>query len=166
MASIRRHGLRCEIRECLSTERGPRQRVLASFRGALTPEILDRAEAKARRPFDREALVRRARGAGIPVTRRRGFPEARALLAVLQRGGGLDPRLVTRLRESLAQLPAAPVPEHLAAAADWIGQPESERGRALRGLLRTADRIAISRGPLRERSRKSFPRIRSREPAV
>lgn len=162
MASIRRKGERCEIRECLSTERGPRQQVLATFRGALTPEVLDRAEAKARRPFDREQLVRRARAAGIPVARRRAFPEARALLGILQRGGDLDPRLVSQLRVMLAPLPAEPVPEHLMAAADWIGQSEAERGRALRGLLRTADRILAARGPVRERPRRAFPRFRSR----
>ena len=71
MASIRRQGDRFEIRECLTTEQGPRQRPLARFHRMLTPEVLDRAEAAAHRPFDRRALVERARRQGIPVTRER-----------------------------------------------------------------------------------------------
>lgn len=161
MASIRRQGARCEIRECLVTERGPRQHRLASFTGVLTPEVLDRAEACARRPFDRATVVARARKLGVRVTPRRSFPEARLLLGALQRGAGLDPRLVTLLRAALEPLPAAPVPEHLTDAAEWIGQPEAERGRALRGLLRTTDRILRSRGPLRVPPRASFPRFSS-----
>jgi hypothetical protein len=166
MASIRVQGRRLEIRECRSTDRGPRQAVLASFSGMLTPEVLDQAEGRARRPFDREAVIARARRMGIPVTRRRRYPEARALLASLQRGGDLDPRLVTLLRDALAALPAEPVPEHLAQAVQWVGTSEIARGRALRGLLRTADRILQSRGPLRSPPARPFPRFRSRpEPA-
>ena len=161
MAAIREQGRRWEIRECRRTERGPRQHVRATFREALTPETLDRAAEKARRPFDREALVARARELGIPVTRRRRFPEARALLACLQRGQALDPGLVTLLRAALEPLRATPVPEHLAEAAEWVGQPESARGRALRGLVRTADRIVRSRGPLRRRPEKAYPRFHS-----
>ena len=44
MASIRRQGARCEIRECLVTERGPRQHGLASFTGVLTPQIVGDGE--------------------------------------------------------------------------------------------------------------------------
>jgi hypothetical protein len=165
MASIRRlpnrRGDRYEIRECLSTDRGPRQRTLVSFSGALTPELLDLAEEKAQRPFRREELEARARALGIPVSARRRFPEARALLARLQRGEAPDPTLVELLREALAPLRAEPVPPHLRDAASWIGQPERERGRALRGLLRTADRILRSRGPLRTRPRDVFPRFSS-----
>ena len=64
MASIRSQGERHEIRECVSTERGPRQITLASFRGVLSPEVLDRAEAKARKPLNREEIAARARAVG------------------------------------------------------------------------------------------------------
>jgi hypothetical protein len=164
MASIRSQGRRYEIRECLDTERGPRQHTLASFRGVLTPEVLDRAEDTARKPLSREALVARARAMGIPVTHRRRYPEARALLATLQRGGRLDPGLAALLKSALDSLPSEPAPTHLADAAEWIGQSERVRGRVLRGLVRAADRIVQSRGPLRTRPREVFPRFSS-EPA-
>jgi transcription initiation factor TFIIIB Brf1 subunit/transcription initiation factor TFIIB len=165
MASIRRlrnrQGERYEIRECLATELGPRQHTLVSFAGALTPELLDEAQERARRPFQREKIEARARAMGIPVSPRRRFPEARALLARLQRGEAPDPMLVELLRSALAPLRSEAVPSHLEDAASWIGQSERERGRALRGLLRTADRILRSRGPLRTRPREVFPRFSS-----
>ena len=155
--------VRCEIRECVSTPRGPRQRALASFRGALTPEILDAAEERARRPFDRSALIARAIRMGVPVTYRRRFPEARALLAQLQRGARLEPSLAALLKAALEAMPTEPVPGHLQDAADWIGQSDRARGQTLRGLLRTADRIlsSSSRRPLRTRPEPSYPRFSS-----
>ena len=161
MANFRRQGERFEIRECRGTPAGPRQFVLASFRGVLTPEVLDRAENEARRPFDRERLIERARAAGIAVTRRRRHPEARQLLRSLHTGGVPSPALVAMLRSLLEELPSAPLSEHLMDAKDWLGRPETERGRALRGLLRTADRIVQARGPLRERPPEVFPRFSS-----
>lgn len=161
MASIRRQGERYEIRECHGTSAGPRQHLLASFRGVLSPEVLDRAEAEACAGFNREAVISRAREMGIAVTRRRSHPEARGLIAKLQRGVAPGPALVAILREHLAALPSVPVPEHLQDAQQWLGQPETERGKALRGLLRTADRIVRSRGPLRTRPRGVFPRFSS-----
>ena len=161
MASFRRQGTRWEIRECRRTASGPRQFVLASFRGVLTPETLDQAQERAQRPFDRERLVAGARATGIPVTRRRGHPEARQLIRVLQRGGVPSPSLFALLRALLENLPSEPLPEHLMDAKDWLGLPETEHGRALRGLLRTGDRIAQARGPLRSRPHEVFPRFSS-----
>jgi hypothetical protein len=163
MASIRRQGDSFEIRECLSTNRGPRQRPLARFRRVLTPEVLDRAEAGARRPFDRRALVERARRKGIPVARERRHPEARKLLAHLRAGRPLEPTLVALLRGALELLPSEPVPPHLSDVAEWVGQGEAARGKALRGLLRTASRVLRSRGPLREPPDEAFPRFSSGE---
>ncbi|MBW2231535.1 MAG: hypothetical protein JRH17_14205 [Deltaproteobacteria bacterium] len=161
MASIRRQNDRYEIRECLVTRRGPRQRSLASFRGVLTPEVLDRAEARASKPLDRADLVARAIRLGIPVSDRRRHPEARGLLAALQRGAELEPTLVQLLQTALQGLDARVVPAHLVDAAEWIGQPERERGAALRGLLRTADRILQSRPPLRTPRQETFPHFSS-----
>ena len=161
MASIRRQGESFEIRECLSTDRGPRQRPLVRFRGVLTPDVLDAAAAAARRPFDRRALLARARRQGIPVTEERRHPEARRLLALLRAGQPLDPTLVGQLRSALELLAAEPVPVHLQDAAGWVGQSEAARGKALRGLLRTASRVLRSRGPLREPTPEPFPRFSS-----
>ena len=163
MASIRKQRNRYEIRECINTAKGPRQFTLASFKGAVTPETLDRADEKARLPFDRDQLIARAQALGVTVNERRRFPEARALLATLQRGGRPSPRLVGLLKRALEPFAEEPVPEHLEDAALWLGQPESERGKALRDLVRSADRVVQSRAPLRERARTRFPRIQSRE---
>lgn len=161
MASIRRQGEVYEIRECEISERGPRQRALARFRRILTPEVLDRAAAAAHRPFDRAALVERARVRGIPVTESRRDNGAHALLAGLRRGARLDPVMVGLLREALNSMQARSVPEHLEDAAQWVGQSEAARGRALRGLLRTASRVARSRPALRPMPEERFPRFSS-----
>jgi hypothetical protein len=163
MASIRRQGDSFEIRECLSTNRGPRQRPLVRFRRVLTPEILDQAEAEARRPFDRSALVERARRQGVPVTRERRHPEARKLLAQLRAGRPLDPTLVALLRGALELLASEPLPPHLNDVVEWVGRGEAARGKAMRGLLRAASRVLRSRGPLREPPARAFPRFSSGE---
>lgn len=161
MASIRRQGNCCEIRECRTTARGPRQFALLRFRGALTPEILERAAARATRPLRPEKLIERARVLGIPVMQKGFHPEARALLALLQRGEALDPVMVSLLVSALTDREARPLPPHLAEAAEWIWRDDVERGFALRGLLRSADRIRRSRAPLRTRPAPDFPRFRS-----
>jgi hypothetical protein len=166
MASIRSQGQAYEIRECRSTARGPRQYTLARFQRVLTPEVLERAGARAQRPFDRAKLVESARRRGIPVSPHRTDAAARRLLAELRGGGSLEPGLVALLREALGMLPAEPLPEHLEDAAGWIGRSEAERGKALRGLLRTASRIARSVGPRRAAEERPFPRFSSRAGAA
>jgi hypothetical protein len=153
---------RVEIRESAATPAGPRARTLAVFRGALAPDVLERAAALARRPFDRAALRERARLLGVLVSERRADAAARALLRDLRQGVSLDPALATLLREALAPLPAGPVPEELAEAAEWIGVGPQRRGAALRGLLRAADRLLRERPPRRERAAPRFPRFASR----
>jgi len=166
MASIRQQGDLFEIRECRTTARGPRQRTLARFRRILTPEVLDAAAARARRPFDRQALIDRARARGIAVSEERRCDEARRLLGRLRAGEPLRPSLVALLREALASLESHPLPPHLEDAAEWVGKSEAERGRALRGLLRAASRAARSRPPLRTPPRAAFPRFSSERDGV
>ena len=161
MASIRRQGNRFEIRECHSTASGPRQRVLARFDRVLTPEVLDEAAARAQRPFERDAVVRRARQQGIPCAAFYRSSEARRLLAALREGRPLQPSLVGLLREALARRDSRPLPSHLDDAAEWLGATEAERGKTLRGLLRAAGRALQSRGPLRTAPRPRFPRLNS-----
>jgi len=163
MASIRRQGSVCEIRECVVTPEGPRQRALARFRGVLTADVLDQAAEAATRPFDRAALVARARRAGIPVSERHTDTGARRLLAHLRAGRPLDPVLAGLLQSALALAEPRPLPPHLADVADWLGASEAARGRGLRGLLRAAGRVLRSRGAVRRREPERFPRFSSGE---
>jgi hypothetical protein len=158
---VRRSPTRVEIRESRTTARGPRSRVLASFSGDLTRDVLAQAAARAERPFDAEGLVRRARVLGVPVRDHAREPEARALLARLRRPDPLDPVMVTLLRRALEAPDAGPVPEPLAEVAEWVGAPDAERGRALRELLDLYGRIAASRPAPRTRERRRFPRFSS-----
>jgi hypothetical protein len=150
---------RTEIREAHSTRRGPRSRTLASFKGALTEEILDRAASAARRGFDRDAVRRRARKLGMAVEPPSADGHARALIGRLRRGARVDPVLVGLLREQLEGRESAPVPDDVADAVEWLGASDHERGRALRDVLRLYDRIARSRGPVREPEAARFPRF-------
>jgi hypothetical protein len=162
---VRRSARRTEIRESRLTPRGARSHVLASFEGSLTRDVLERAAARATRPFDPDGLVRRARALGIAVSGRSREPEARALLARLRRGDPLDPVLAAALREALARQPQAEIPEPLADVAEWLGASAAERGAALRELLDLYGRIEASRPLPRRRERARFPRFSSRRRA-
>ena len=163
---VERAGERIEIRESLSTPRGPRSRQLARFVGALTPAILAGAAARATRPFDARVLVRRAQAMGIPVDQRAPEKEARALLGRLQRGDPIAPVMAGLLVRALEGVATAPVPEHLADVSEWLGSPLAARGAALRDLLDAFGRIAASRPPPRTRPRKIFPRFSSADTAA
>jgi hypothetical protein len=155
---VRKSG-RVEIREAHSTPRGPRSRTLASFKGALTEEQLDRAESASTRPFDREAIRIRANELGVPMGRSNADTQARAVIAQLRSGARVDPVLVTVLSEQLDACVAAPVPDELADVIEWIGASDHERGRALRDVLRLYDTIARSREAVRTSDRARFPRF-------
>jgi hypothetical protein len=72
----RRNG-RFEIRESLHTPSGPRARTLAGF-GVLSEEVLARAGARARRPFDPAAVLASGRRAGAEVTARAQMARAQS----------------------------------------------------------------------------------------
>lgn len=159
---VRRGGDRFDLREASATPAGPRSRTLATFRSPLTPEILERAAARATRPFDRAAILSRAAQLGVAATERREDRAAREVLALLRAGVAIDPVLVTLLREALAEAASVPVPEHLAEVAEWVGVPAERRGAAVRDLLRLSDRIVKARGEVRSRPKGQFPRFSSR----
>ncbi|RIL05259.1 MAG: hypothetical protein DCC71_11050 [Proteobacteria bacterium] len=159
---VRRGGDRFDVRESVATPAGPRSRTLATFRARLTPEVLERAAARAERRFDRDALLAAAERLGLVTTERREDRAARELLAELRCGARIDPVLVTLLRDALASAESAPVPAALAEVAEWVGVPAARRGEALRDLLRVSDRIVRSRGPVRARAERAFPRFSSR----
>jgi hypothetical protein len=156
---LRKSG-RVEIREAHSTSRGPRSRTLASFRGSLCEEILDRAEAAATRPFDRDAVRTRAAKLGIPIASTAADP--RPLIARLRRGAHIDPVLATVLSQQLEQADSEPVSDELADVIEWIGSSDVERGHALRDVLRLYDTIARSRATVREPGPMRFPRFHIR----
>lgn len=162
---VRHAGNRIEVRESRSTAKGPRSRQLARFVGPLTPAVLAKAAERATRPFDPEALVRRARVLGIPVEARGSEPEARALLARLRRADPIDPGMAAVLVRALEGTAKAELPEQIADVADWIGAPASARGAALRDLLDAFGRIESARPPRRERPRRPYPRLSSTVPA-
>ncbi len=153
---------RVEIREAHNSPRGPRSRTLASFTGALTEEHLDRAEAAATRALDRQALRARALKLGVAIARSSADGAAHALLARLRSGAPLDPVLAGVLRDQLEAREAAPAPDGLEDVIEWIGASDAERGRALRDVLRLSDTIVRSRGPVREREARRFPRFEVR----
>ncbi len=157
----RRRGGRIEIREAVTTSGGPRSHTLASFRGALRPDVLDRAERRATRPFDRAYLLVRVAALGVPVAERRADGTARELLESLRRGAALDPALASLLRNALEQVAGVRATSNLADIGEWIGADDARRGSAMRDLLRLSDRIARSR-EVRARPRRAFPRFRSR----
>jgi hypothetical protein len=155
---LRKNG-RVEIREAVATPRGPRSRTLASFRGALSEDDLDRAEGAATRAIDRGALRQRAAELGVPIASTSADAEARALIARLRSGAPLDPVLAGLLGEQLAEREAAHVPDDLADVAEWLGASEHERGRALRDVLRLYDRIARSPDAAPAPEAERFPRF-------
>jgi hypothetical protein len=154
-----RKGGRVEVREAHKTAKGPRSRMLASFRGPLTSRDLDRAEAAATRPIDRERLLARAKELGIPTERSSAGAAARSLLSRLRKADRLDPVIVTLLREQLAAHPAVTAPDELADVVEWLGASDHERGHALRDVLRLYDTISRSRDPVREPPHARYPRF-------
>jgi hypothetical protein len=155
MASIiARSDGRYEIRESVSSGRGPTSRTLAIFR-RLSDAQLDLAQGRATRPFDREALVRRARELGVPLD---PGPSALAfeLLRMLRHGGVLPRAVAGALRDELE--PGVP-PDSIPPMLDWIGATAEQRGEALRQLLRFTDRI--DSGRRRRRTTLAYPRVAS-----
>jgi len=134
-----------EVRESHSTPKGPRSHTLASFR-ELTDEVIDKARTKAVNPPSAEQLRRAARRAGAPVARQPAEQAARALIAELAKGQGLDPTIRQILLEMLQRgyrESAEPSPANEAArsVALWMAATPEERGRALVDLLLLADAL-------------------------
>lgn len=81
---VPRPGQRFEIRESVTTQRGPRSRSLANF-AVLTDDVLAAAQKRATRPFDAAGVVASARRAGAPIRRQaqiRSFVEASRRMSV------------------------------------------------------------------------------------
>lgn len=163
-----------EIRESVTTPDGPRSRTLASFR-ALSDDVIEHAQARARKPLTADELRDAARRAGAPVDLatadraagdllreladgREPHPILRALLIdALQEGPptrlGEAPR--SRENESAAVLPFE-TPHNARASAAWLTRTPAERSAALDDLLLLADQFPHSR---RAGERLTFPRL-------
>jgi hypothetical protein len=150
----RRDG-RYEVRECIATSKGPRSRTLAAFR-VLSPGVLDHAEARATRPFDRDRVAARARALGSPEDAG-DTPVFLAWRLLTQLGSGHQlPQLVAdALRVELGGGDA--LPDTIPPLIDWLGASAYQRGDALRDLLRMTDRVP----PSQTRPGRRYPRIAS-----
>jgi len=151
---VRRDG-RFEIRESLATPDGPRARTLATFR-ELSDTVLDHAEGRATRPFDRRRVETNARAVGAQRDGRETARLAHHLLEDLHSGRSLPPALAAALARQLEGATTS-LPDSLPAMADWFGATARERGDALRDLLRLTDRLP----PGRPRRGRRFPRLGS-----
>jgi hypothetical protein len=145
-----------EIRESHSTDAGPRSRTLASFR-SLTPEAIERAQARSARHLDASELRKAARRAGAPVATPASDRAAGELLAELAVGRRPRPSLGRLLAKALSADGAQPT-DNAEAAAAWVAASPERRGETLRDLLLLVDHLPRARTPERAR----FPRIASR----
>ncbi len=153
---VSRQDGRHEIRESVTTPRGPRSRTLATFR-RLTDEVLDHAESRARTRFDRDTVRRRAEARGVPVDPPNTVLAARRILEDLIHDRPLPAGLIGALRQELDRHAAIDLPDTFAPATEWLGISASARGDALRDLLRMTDHLP----PRERRDPPAFPRIRS-----
>lgn len=147
---------RWELRESVSTERGPRSRTLASF-DRLTDEILAQAAARAERPLDIEAVRADARRKAVPLQLPPAEQTARELTALLANGAVVTPAIAGILRELLDDSHPIRPSDAAQAAAQWVGVSADERAHALEDLLLLADALPM---PRRE-TEPAFPRLLS-----
>lgn len=145
-----------EIRESHNTDAGPRSRTLAGFR-SLTPEVIERAQARSTKRLDANELRTAARRAGAPVAAPASDRAAGELLAQLAAGHRPRTSLARLLAKALSADGAQPT-DNAEAAATWVAASPERRGETLRDLLLLVDHLPRTRTPERAR----FPRITSR----
>jgi hypothetical protein len=154
-----RPGATWELRESISTPKGPRSRTLASFR-TLTDETVAQACARATKPLSPDDVRRAARRAGAPVDLATADRAAGDLLRELADGRAPHPILRRLLIDALQAGPPARLggppptvgqeqaPESLdnaRASAAWLTASPAERGDALYDLLLLADQFPRTR---------------------
>ncbi len=146
---------RFEIRESVHTPHGPRSRTLATFR-SLDDDVLDHAQSRATRRFDRDVIVAKARALGVPYDPPDAVVIATQLLRAIAGGERLPPVVAQALRHQLGD-DEPRLPDSIPPLMEWLGRSLSDRGEALRDLLRMTDRLP----PPRRRRERRFPRIHS-----
>jgi hypothetical protein len=155
---VRRPNGAWELREASATAAGPRSRTLTTFR-SLTPDVLDRARARAANPFDDDAVRRAARRAGAAVASPAVDGAAGDLLAELAAGRSPRPTLRRLLRDAL-EPDTVPPTDAARAAGAWVSASSEQRGEALWDLLLLTDHLPAPR--MAASARPRFPRIQSR----
>jgi len=146
-----------EIRESVATPGGPRSRTLATFR-ELSPEVVERAVTRASKPVDREALRRAAARSGAPLVESNADRAAQELAREIASQRSAPSPRVARLLRGLLEVGEPQLSDAARSAAEWVGAPARERGRALYQLLELTDSLPVGRRP----DRSSFPRLESR----
>lgn len=147
---------RWELRESVSTDRGPRSRTLASF-DRLTDDVLEHAASRATKPFDPAAIKAAARRSAVPVELPAAERAARELTALLAQGASVTPAIAGVLRELLDDSAPIRPSDAATAAAQWVGASLTDRAEALEDLLLLADALPM---PRRE-EHPSFPRLQT-----
>jgi hypothetical protein len=145
-----------EIRESVSTQRGPRSRTLATF-SELDDRILAHAGARASKPLDRDDLCRQALAKGAPIAGPAANRAARTLLGEVARGRTLPPVLADLLAHAVGfprSIPSAAAQ----AAAEWLDADAAQRAEALEDVLLLADSVPATPRP----KTLAFPPLRSR----
>lgn len=147
---------RWELRESVSTERGPRSRTLATF-DRLTDDVLAHAQSRASKPFDPDAIRAAARRAAVPVELPAAERAARELTGLLAQGATVTPAIAGVLRELLGESEPIRPSDAAQAAAQWVGASLDDRAAALHDLLLLADALPM---PYRAEA-PEFPRLQS-----
>lgn len=143
-----------ELRESITSARGPRSRTLATFR-CLGEKDVDKAVSRSETGLTEAEVVDLARRAGAPVERTRAEAAAAELIEALARGEELPPPWREALLSALDRDPG----DHIRGAdrgdADlWINASLERRGQALEELLDFAEAIGA---PGRAGSDLTFP---------
>jgi hypothetical protein len=155
---------RFEVRESISTPKGPRSRTLASFREMGT-ETVERVQANSQKPPTAAELTRLALRAGAPVRGSELDEAAGETLRRIASGERPDPKLRRLLIDALSgqsengqpSEPKGLVSDAARAASQWVGIGVEDRANALRELLELADAL-----PIRLRPQEiGFPHLRS-----
>ncbi len=125
-----------EIRESVTTPKGPRSRTLATFR-RLSPGVIDKAVRRASRPTTAEEVHSALEKAGAVASV--ADEAARALLAEVAAGRPPSPGLRRLVLGMLSDPPAHDVPGE--GIGEWLAATERQRGAAVRDLMRLTDRL-------------------------
>src|SRR5579884_209083 len=126
---VRRPNGSWEIRESVTTPRGPHSHTLATFR-RLSPGVVDRAVGRATRPLTRDDVREAARRGGAVSSA--ADDAARALLSEVAAGRLPSPGLRRLVLGMLSDPPAHDVPGE--GAAEWFEASGEARGATIRDL--------------------------------